>query len=189
MYQGGGVEWRVDRRLRLDRGDGKYEDVVWITDNNGGEKVVTVDNFHRNFIPTEIQVGETVYEYSMGHILRTFVAKDVKNGEVSYRTIDGLKTALTTEAKVYGDCRMKVITPTANTPHSKYIYGTFYIEHQLQNLSLLRKIGSDLNELGGKIDRIGANTQNIRSEDLQYLLGAVEDMTKMFNKIINYASR
>lgn len=190
-YQNGGAAWRIDKRLKLDRGNGdsRSEEVVEITDNLGNTKIVTAEDFRHYFIPTEVCAGDTVYEYSMGHILHTFIAKDIKDGQVSYRTVDGLKTALTTSAKVYDDCRLKVITPTANSPHSEYIFGAFYIQQQFQNLSILRRIRKGLENINKCIDDIGANTANIRQSDLETLLGTVNEMLRNFDKTIENARK
>lgn len=190
-YQNCGAVWRIDKRLKLDRGEGdsRSEEVVEITNNLGDTKIVTVEDFRNYFIPTEVQPGDTVYEYSMGHILRTFVAKDVKDGQVSYRTVDSLKTPLITSSKVYNDCRLKVITPTINSPHSEYIFGAFYIQQQFQNLSILRKIRKGLENISKCIDDIGANTANIQQSDLETLLGNVNEMLRKFDKTITNARK
>lgn len=188
-YQNGGTEWHIGKRLKLDRGDSRSEEVVEITDNLENTKIVTAEDFRRYFIPTEVCAGDVVYEYSMGHILHTFIAKDVKDGVVSYRTIDGLKIALTTSAKVYDDCRLSVITSTDNSPHSEYIFGAFYIQQQLQNLSILRKIRNALGKINHAIDDIGVNAVNLQQTDLEALLGNVNEMLRKFDKTITNAHK
>jgi hypothetical protein len=186
IYQNDGKLWKITEILKLNRGDKTIsdEEVAKITDKDGNSQIITIEDFKRYFFPADVQPGDVVYEYSMGCILRTYVAKDVKDERVSYRTIDGLKTSLTTTTKVYEDCRLSVITPTANSEHSEYVFSTFQIEKQLNNLGTLRKIRKVLADVNCVIDQIGANVSNISQNGLKDILERVEKCQSEFQKLL-----
>lgn len=185
IYQSNGKLYKIAEILRLNRDNTLYdEEVAKITDKDGNSQVITTEDFKSYFFPAEVIEGDVVYEYSMGHILRTYVAKEVKDGQVSYRTIDGLKTALTTSTKVYEDCRLSVITPTANSERSEYVFSTFQIEKQLNNFGTLRQIRKVLMEMNQVIDQIGANTSNIYQDGLKDILAKVEKCQSEFQKLL-----